>query len=63
MKLCSQECVTWDSFLKMNKFMDMENRLVVAERKGDGLGGTESLGLVSRGKLLHLELYSPRNYI
>ena len=29
-----------------NKLTDMENRLVVAKRDGEGVGGTGSLGLV-----------------
>ena len=28
------------------KIMDMENRLVVAKREGEGLGGTGNLGLI-----------------
>jgi len=28
------------------KIMDMENRLVVAKREGDGVGGTGNLGLI-----------------
>ena len=46
--------------------MNVENRLVVADR--EGVGWTESLGLVLRCKLLHLEwiskevlLYSTEN--
>ena len=52
------------------KLMDLENRLVVAKGEGDGVGWTENLGLMLRGKLLHLEwiskeilLYSPGNSI
>ena len=33
-------------FKKRNKFMDMENRLVVAKGEGEGVGLTGSLGLV-----------------
>ena len=29
-----------------NKLMDLENRLVVAKAEGEGVGWTESLGLV-----------------
>ena len=28
------------------KIMDVENRLVVAKREGEGLGGTGNLGLI-----------------
>ena len=28
------------------KIMDMENRLVVAKREGEGMGGTGNLGLI-----------------
>ena len=28
------------------KIMDMENRLAVAKREGEGVGGTENLGLI-----------------
>ena len=28
------------------KIMDMENRLVVAKKEGEGVGGTWSLGLI-----------------
>ena len=49
------------------KLMDLENRLVVAKRKGEGVGWTGNPGLI---KLLPLEcisndilLYSPGNYI
>ena len=52
------------------KFMDLENRLVVAKGEGEGVGWTGNLGLIDRCKLSHLEwisneilLYSSRNYI
>ena len=54
------------------KLMDLENRLVVAKREGDGVGGTGrdwEFG-VNKCKLLRLEwisngilLYSTRNYV
>ena len=33
-------------YRKGNKIMDMENRLVVAKREGEGMGRMGSLGLV-----------------
>ena len=32
--------------MEKNKLMDVENRLVVAKREGEGVGWTGSLGLV-----------------
>ena len=29
-----------------NQIMDMENRLVVAKKEGEGVGGTGNLGLI-----------------
>ena len=55
--------------MKRNKFIDLENRLVVDKKEGDGVGWTRSFGLVDN-KLLDLEwisneilLYSPRKTI
>ena len=51
------------------KIMDMENRLVVAKREGEGVGGTGNLGFIDL-KLLPLEwrssgilLYSTGNCV
>ena len=54
-----------------NKYMDLENRLVVAKREGEGEGGGMDCEFgVSRCKLLYSEwtrneiwLYSTGNYI
>ena len=50
------------------KIMDMENRLVVAKREGEGVGGTGNLGLINANYCLcrksnEILLYSTGNYI
>ena len=44
------------------KLMDLEKRLVVVKREGEGVGGTGSFG-INRCKLLHSEWISTWNYI
>ena len=67
--LCYYEKISKITYRKKNKLMNLENRLVVAKKEGEGVGWTRSFGLVDN-KLLDLEwisneilLYSPRKTI